>query len=221
LPLITDTNTLYGGGRSNSLNHLVTAIEHGFGYDVTGAPLIIADGLCGENINEIQIDKKHFNSVKIAGGMVRADSMIVLSHFKGHVLSGFGGAIKNLAMGCAPATGKAEQHLAKPIFRQELCIGCNRCAEVCPGSAISVETRILNIDHNACKGCGECLRVCQVHDIDFDWTVAIPPFLERMAEYAFGALQNKSGRAGFLNFLLNITPDCDCCHGVMQLSFQT
>ena len=72
-------------------HHLVTAIEHGFNYDVTGAPLIIADGLCGENLDEIQIDKRHFNSVKIAGGIARADSMIVLSHFKGHMLSGFGG----------------------------------------------------------------------------------------------------------------------------------
>jgi len=68
--------------------------------------------------------------------------MIVLSHFKGHPLSGFGGAIKNLAMGCAPAAGKADQHLAKPIFRQELCIGCSRCAEACPSLAISVEIKI-------------------------------------------------------------------------------
>ena len=113
-------------------------------------------------------------------------------------------------MGCAPASGKADLHLAKPIFRPELCTGCSRCAEVCPASAINVEGTISNIDYNKCQGCGECLRICQVHAIDFDWTVAIPPFLERMAEYAFGAVQSKSGRIGFINFLLNITPDCDC-----------
>ncbi|MCJ7443051.1 MAG: DUF362 domain-containing protein [Methanotrichaceae archaeon] len=209
-PFITDTNTLYGGGRSNSADHLVTALDHGFGYSAISAPLIIADGLRGNNFQEIKINQKHFDYVKIAGDIARADNMIVLSHFKGHILSGFGGAIKNLGMGCAPAAGKAEQHSAKPIFKPELCIGCARCMEICPRSAITVEKTISTIDYSACKGCGECLRICPAHTIDFDWLVDIPPFLERMAEYALGAVQGKVGRVGFMNFLLNITPDCDC-----------
>jgi uncharacterized Fe-S center protein len=136
--------------------------------------------------------------------------LIVLSHFKGHLLSGFGGAIKNLGMGCAPAAGKAEQHSTRPIFNPDLCIGCGQCAETCPSSAVTVERKISSIDFNACKGCGECLRICPAHAIDFDWMVQVPPFLERMAEYALGAIQGKQGKVGFFNFLLNITPDCDC-----------
>jgi hypothetical protein len=209
-PFITDTNTLYGGGRANTADHAVTAIEHGFGYSVLGAPLIIADGLKGQNFSPVEIKGKHFQSVKIAGDIASADTLIVLSHFKGHLLSGFGGAIKNLGMGCAPPTGKAEQHSTKPIFNADLCLGCGQCVEICPASAINVETKITSIDYNACKGCGECLRVCPAHAIDFDWLVQVPPFLERMVEYAQGAIIGKPGKVGFFNFLLNITPDCDC-----------
>ena len=209
-PFIADTNTLYGGGRANSADHAVTAIEHGFDYSVVGAPVIIADGLKSQNLSDVRIEGRHFQSVKIAGDIVAADSLIVLSHFKGHLLSGFEGAIKNLGMGCAPAAGKAEQHSTRPIFNPDLCIGCGKCAETCPSSAVTVETKISSIDFNACKGCGECLRICPAHAIDFDWMVQVPPFLERMAEYALGAIQGKQGKVGFLNFLLNITPDCDC-----------
>jgi uncharacterized Fe-S center protein len=209
-PFVTDTNTLYVGGRANSADHAVTAIEHGFGYSVLGAPLIIADGLKGQNFSQVEISGRHFQSVKIAGDITSADSLIVLSHFKGHLLSGFGGAIKNLGMGCAAPTGKAEQHSTRPIFNADICLGCGQCAEICPTSAINVETKITSIDYNACKGCGECLRVCPAHAIDFDWMVQVPPFLERMAEYALGAVKGKQGKIGFFNFLLNITPDCDC-----------
>ncbi len=110
LPFLTDTNTLYTGSRSNAVDHISTAVLHGFDYAVTGAPVIIADGLFGGNVRKVRIHKKHFRTVTIAGDIALADSMIVLTHFKGHIVSGFGGAIKNLAMGCAPPAGKREQH---------------------------------------------------------------------------------------------------------------
>src|SRR5512138_100694 len=106
LPFLTDTNTLYLGTRSNAVEHIGTAILHGFDYAVTGAPVIIADGLTGKNIRKVAIAKKHFTEVSIAGDIAAADSLIVLSHFKGHNPAGFGGAIKNLAMGCAAPEGK-------------------------------------------------------------------------------------------------------------------
>ena len=109
-PFITDTNTLYTGARQNAISHVDTAVEHGFDYAVVGAPLVIADGLTGEWYGETQINKKHFASVKIAGGILAAPSMIVMTHFKGHATAGFGGAIKNLGMGCAPGAGKMDQH---------------------------------------------------------------------------------------------------------------
>lgn len=209
-PFLTDTNTLYGGGRANSVDHLQTALEHGYGLTVTGAPLIIADGLRGEYYENVRIDRKHFREVKIAGEIARADSMIVLSHFKAHLPAGFGGAIKNLGMGCAPAAGKSEQHSAKPIFLAELCVGCRACEENCPVGAIDVEEKITSVDHALCTGCGKCLRVCPTHAMDFDWLVELRPFLERVTEYALGAVAGKGGRVGFFNFLLDITPDCDC-----------
>jgi len=209
-PFLTDTNTLYGGGRSNSVDHLQTAAEHGFTPSVAGAPVIIADGLRGDNFREVAIDGKHFRHAKIAGEIACADSMIVVSHFKAHLPAGFGGAIKNLGMGCAPPLGKAEQHSTRPIFNTDLCIGCRSCMDGCPQGAITVEKKISAISYDRCTGCGKCLRVCPTHALDFDWFVEVPPFMERMTEYARGAILGKEKHVGFFNFLLNITPDCDC-----------
>lgn len=209
-PFLTDTNTLYGGSRANSVDHLITAIEHGFDYAVARAPLIIADGLCSDYYSDVEINGKHFRSVKIAGEIAAANSMIVFSHFKAHLPAGFGGAIKNLGMGCAPAAGKSDQHSAKPIISQELCMGCKSCAENCPVSALIVKEKISSVNLAVCQGCGKCLRVCPTHAIDFSWFVDLPPLMERIAEYALGAIKGKEGKIGYFNILLNITPDCDC-----------
>ena len=128
LPFVTDTNTLYLGSRSNAVDHITTAIHHGFDYAVIGAPVIIADGLSGRNVSPVVINKKHFATVAIAGDIVAADSMIVMTHFKGHEVAGFGGALKNLAMGCAPPQGKRAQHQAKPFSLRDNCTVCGKCA---------------------------------------------------------------------------------------------
>lgn len=207
---LTDTNTLYSGSRHNAVDHLLTALEHGFDFTVTGAPVIIADGLRSENIAEVQIDKKHFSKVKLAKDIVSADSVIVLSHFKGHEMGGFGGAIKNLAMGGAPAVGKKEQHATKITVNQEVCVGCKKCTAVCPEQAITVQAKKASIDSVKCIGCGECLTVCPVKAIGMDWETDLTAFMERMTEYGYGFAKSHAGRIGYINFLLNITPDCDC-----------
>ncbi|MHC1714830.1 MAG: DUF362 domain-containing protein [Acidaminococcaceae bacterium] len=209
-PFLTDTNTLYSGSRHNAVEHLLTALEHGFDYTVTGAPIIIADGLHSENIAEVQIGKKHFDNVKLAKDIVSADSAIVLSHFKAHEMAGFGGAIKNLAMGGAPAIGKKEQHALKITVDQELCVGCKKCSAVCPEQAITVKDKKASVAAEKCIGCGECLTVCPVKANGMDWETDLTAFLERMTEYGYGFAKTHEKRIGYINFLVNITPDCDC-----------
>jgi uncharacterized Fe-S center protein len=209
-PFLTDTNTLYLGSRSNAVDHITTAVLHGFGFAVTGAPIIIADGLFGKNVTQVTINKKHFKTVVIAGDIALADSMIVLTHFKGHIVSGFGGAIKNLAMGCSPPEGKRAQHNAHPFTIPERCRGCGTCTEGCPKSAITIEDSKSVIDHDLCIGCFECMHACPEHAIDINWETEIPVFLERMVEHAYGAVRSKKNKVGYMNFLIRITPDCDC-----------
>ena len=209
-PFLTDTATLYSGSRSNAVDHIATAIAHGFDYAVVGAPIIIADGLRGGHVVELKAERKHFDRVFIAGDIARADSMMVVSHFKGHMLAGFGGAIKNLAMGCAPARGKREMHRAHTMLVPGRCRGCGNCVDVCPAGALELAGEKVSLDRERCLGCGECMTVCLQAAIEFDWTVDIPAFVERMVEYACGAMEGKRGRAGFFNFLFSITPDCDC-----------
>lgn len=208
-PFLTDTNTLYFGSRHDSVQHLQTALKHGFDNTVVGAPLIIADGLHGDHWESIEIGLKHFQNVKIAGDIENADSMLVLSHFKGHGMSGFGGALKNLAMGCAAAPGKIEQHeCAKPIVT-ESCNACGVCVGECPVYAIYLMGGKSQIDYDMCIGCNNCLEICPDSVIELDWE-NMHVFMERMMEYAYGAVKNKKGKVGYFNFLTEITPDCDC-----------
>jgi uncharacterized Fe-S center protein len=210
-PFLTDTNTLYSGSRHNSVDHLITAIEHGFDFSVVRAPLIIADGLVSENFREVPISGRHFNKVKIASDILTPPTMIVLSHVKGHAMTGFGGAIKNLAMGCAPAGGKMDQHRGlRPVVDTGTCVGCGRCAAVCPREAVHMEGDVAIVDDEVCIGCGECMTVCPVGAVSFDWERDIVPFMEMMTEYALGAVAGKEGRVGYMNFLVQITPECDC-----------
>jgi len=207
-PFLTDSNTLYIGSRSNAVDHIITALEHGFSYATVAAPILIADGVLGKNAREVRINRHHFDRVLVSGDIGDVESLVVLSHFKGHEVAGFGGAIKNLAMGCAPPSGKQEQHAARPMVLEGRCIGCGKCLAACPRSAVGLEDGQSVIDRDLCIGCFECMTICPEHAIDVDWETEIPRFIECMVEYAFGAAQGK--KAGYMNFLTHITPDCDC-----------
>lgn len=208
-PFLTDTNTLYFGSRHNSTDHLQTAILNGFDYAVVGAPLIIADGLRGEYWKPVEVGLKHFNEVKIAGDILSTDSMIVLSHFKGHAMSGFGGALKNLAMGCAAAPGKIEQHETNKPIITDACTGCGVCIGECPVYAMYLNEGRSHIDYDMCVGCNNCLLICPESAIALNLE-DIPIFMERMMEYSYGAVKDKQGKVGYISFLTDITPDCDC-----------
>lgn len=210
-PFLTDTNTLYTGSRTNAVDHLLTAYEHGFAYSVVNAPVIIADGLRGGNAIQVAINKKRFAEVTIGRDIHDSQCLVVLSHFKGHMVAGFGGAIKNLAMGCATNKGKRDQHSPSLSADQDKCIGCGLCQESCPAGAATLDDGgKCVIDQAKCIGCFECATVCPQGAVQMDYLRDIPEFMERMTEYAYGAVQNKAGKLCFINFLLNITPDCDC-----------
>ena len=210
VPFLTDTNTLYRGQRFNGAEHAAAAVKQGFAYAVVDAPVLIADGLRGENTVDVPVKGKRFTQVKVAGAVAQADALIVLSHFKGHEAAGFGGAIKNLAMGCSPAAGKQEQHCVRYEVKEDVCTACGRCLTVCPVGAIHMEDRHAVIDKTRCMGCSACYAACPAKAIDIDWRTKLSEFMERMTEYALGPLQGKKGKAGFMNFLLDVTPDCDC-----------
>lgn len=211
-PFLSDTNTLYAGSRKDAINHSRTAMLHGFGPEVTDAPVIIADGLRGKDEREVEINLKHVKRAKIASAFAEADALVTVSHFKGHIMAGFGGSIKNLAMGCASVAGKREQHNTKQTVTTDKCIGCGLCAESCPEKAITLKDRKASIDKNLCIGCGECMTVCPKDAIELDWATDITAFTERVAEYAYAAALPfaKNDRLAFFNVLLHITPECDC-----------
>jgi len=210
-PFLTDANTLYGGTRGDTVHHLTTAIQNGFGYACVEAPLIIADGLRGRSEAAVTINQKNLKKTYIGTEIVNADALVAVTHFKGHELSGFGGALKNIGMGCASRRGKMEQHsnLSPKIIKKK-CIGCGRCILHCSQQAISLVEKAASIDSEKCIGCGECILICANEAVQIQWNQSIPVFLERMVEYAYGVLKGKTDKALFINFINAVSPACDC-----------
>ncbi|MDI6764274.1 MAG: DUF362 domain-containing protein [Thermodesulfobacteriota bacterium] len=219
-PFLTDTNTLYIGTRSEAVSHLTTANQHGFTESAVNAPVLIADGLRGNSAVKVKIDKPIFKTVSVAHAIHMADVLIGVTHFKGHELSGFGGTLKNLGMGCASREGKLSQHSnISPKVKEKACKGCETCLPWCPSGAISmispeVEGKgkhpVALIDSKKCIGCGECILTCPAGAIQIQWNESIPLFQKKMVECAYGAVHKKKGKALYLNFLTQISPACDC-----------
>lgn len=210
-PFLTDANTLYAGTRSDAPSHLSTAVKNGFAYSVVDAPVVIADGLRGKSETAVPVDLKRHKKVYIGKEIVEADSLISVAHFKGHELSGFGGAIKNLGMGCASRRGKMAQHSGvSPKIIARKCVGCGDCLEHCSQKAISLEEEKAKIDGKKCIGCGECILICPNSAIDINWAQSIPEFMENMVEYTVGVLKGKEDKTFCLNFITDVSPACDC-----------
>lgn len=211
-PFLTDANTLYVGTRCNGVSHIHTAIENGFSYSsMDQTPILITDGLRGKNETPVVIKRKHCHTVFIGSEVIDANAIVSVAHFKGHELSGFGGTLKNLGMGCASRRGKLDIHSnVSPKIKRKTCIGCGECAKYCPGSAISLEGKKAFVDTATCIGCAECIVRCPTHSINIKWNQTAPVFLEKMMEYTLGVLMNKAGKAFFINFITEVAPKCDC-----------
>ncbi len=210
----TDTNTLYVGQRSNAVDHVQLAAQHGFSLEKCGFPVHIADGLIGEDDEEVKVGLKRVKIAKIAAGILHADWLVCLTHLTGHVQTGVGGAIKNLGMGCASRAGKLEQHAeVNPRISAKHCTNCGICLDYCPAGAIIQKNGTAVILDDKCIGCGECLVVCKVGAVKMRWGNDSERLQEKMAEYAFAVWNHFRGQVGFLNVLFQITKDCDCMAG--------
>lgn len=206
---LTDCNTLYVGGRKNALDHLDAAYQNGFSPFSTGCHVLIADGLKGTDEALVPVDGDYVKEAKIGRAIMDADVFITLTHFKGHEATGFGGALKNIGMGCGSRAGKMEMHSAgKPSVDQEPCIGCGRCVQICAHDAPSITDGKASIDHDKCVGCGRCIGVCPMDAVGAAGDESNDILNKKIAEYSLAVVQ---GRPHFhISLVIDISPNCDC-----------
>lgn len=211
-PFLTDCNTLYPGSRKNALEHLDCANINGFNTITTGCQIIIGDGLRGTDDITVPVrNGEYCKEAYIGRAVMDADIFISLTHFKGHESTGFGGAIKNIGMGCGSRAGKMQQHNSgKPIVHDDLCRGCRRCAKECGSDAITYENGKAVINQDICKGCGRCIGACVFDAIENQNWNANEILGRKMAEYSHAVCD---GRPTFhISLVRDISPNCDC-HG--------
>lgn len=209
-PFLTDCNTLYVGGRKNALDHLESAYVNGFSPFSTGCHVIIADGLKGTDEALVPVeDGEYVKEAKIGRAIMDADIFISLTHFKGHESTGFGGALKNIGMGCGSRAGKMEMHSSgKPHVSHRRCIGCGTCAKNCAHSAIKLADRKATIDHGRCVGCGRCIGVCPVDAVRPASDGSNDILNKKIAEYSAAVIRD---RPHFhISLVIDVSPYCDC-----------
>ncbi len=210
-PFLTETSTLYRGNRSNAVDHIKQAYNHGFTFENTGMPIIMADGLFGDEETKVDINGELYKEVFVASQIEKAQSLIVVTHFTGHMLTGFGATLKNLGMGCVSRKGKLIQHsTAKPSIKPSKCTGCGECFKWCPKDAITMNAGKASIKNSICIGCGECLAVCKYDAVGYNWSETYENIQKKVAEHALGVIKNKPGKVLFITFMNRISKECDC-----------
>lgn len=213
-PFVAETTTLYPKGRFTSRDHLRTAAFNGFTEGTVGAPIVIADGDGYDGIKVPigkTVDGCKMREVEVASGITEADAMIVASHAKGHLLTGFAGAVKNVAMGCVTKNGKAAQHAETlPSFDESRCDGCGTCADKCPFDALVMGMGRPIRDMEKCMNCIQCYFNCPT-DAWYWPEGAKERFQVSLAHAAQGVLDIfERGKVGFVNFVQGVTSKCDC-----------
>ena len=210
-PFLTDCNTMYVGSRKNALDHLETAYLNGFTPYSTGCHILIADGLKGTDDVAVPVEGgEYVKFAKIGRAVMDADIVISLNHFKGHEEAGFGGAIKNLGMGCGSNEGKRDMHSAgRPLVDPEKCVGCGTCAKYCAHEGPQPDGKVMKINWVNCMGCGRCVDVGPVKAIYHDsGDQAVRMLNYKMAEYAKAVVD---GRPHFhISLVRDVSPYCDC-----------
>jgi len=214
-PFVCDTVRIQGW------DYLEVANQNGINPQSVGCPVIMADGLFGYDSIEVEAGPV-LGSVRVASAIYDAPAMIVVSHCKGHIEAGYGGAIKNLAMGGVAGRHRsgdwkqARGHLhaaqaESSITRDaELCIMCLQCVHVCPTEAISEVDDGLVVDDEKCWRCGRCERVCPEDAIRLEKR-GQDEFQMALAEGTKAVLSTfEPGKVLYFNFVLEVQPECDC-----------
>lgn len=210
MPFLTDCNTLYPGSRKNALEHISCAQENGFNELSTGCHIIIGDGLRGTDDIAVPIEGGEYcQEAYIGRAIMDADVFISLNHFKGHECTGFGGALKNIGMGCGSRAGKMHQHAhGKPVVKTRKCRGCKRCTKECGSDAITVMDGKASINTDLCKGCGRCIGACAFDAIFNPNDNANEVLGCKIAEYSKAVIDK---RPNFhVSLVMDISPNCDC-----------
>lgn len=210
--VLVECNVLYKGSRTIKKDHLEVAKEHGFDF----APIDILDGDIGQDYIEVDLtDKKlSIKSAKIGKGIKKYDSIIALTHFKGHMMGGFGGSIKNIGMGLGSRSGKMHMHATiNPIIVESKCIGCGDCVENCSVDAIKLIDGVAHIDPKLCIHCAQCIETCNEGAATVPWSsIESREFQQRMVSYSHGVLKAMDAydKIICINVMHNITDECDC-----------
>jgi uncharacterized Fe-S center protein len=209
IPFLTDCSTLYVGKRKNAVEHLNTANINGFNTISAGCQIIIGDGLKGTNDAEIPVKGRYVETAKIGREICDADAIISLNHFKCHEMTGFGGAVKNIGMGCASKRGKMELHSSgKPSVDEKKCRGCGKCLRVCAHSAVDMIKKKARIDRSRCAGCGRCIGACPFDAVSASMDEAMDVVCCKIVEYAAAVLSDKPNFHA--SVVADVSPFCDC-----------
>lgn len=196
-PYLFDTTVAYSGLRHTKEGYQQLADLHGFTSNALGCPIVIDD-----TGTPITIEDKEY---EVADHLIAATHIFAISHVKGHVATGMGGAIKNFGMGGVTKETKKTMHRgSRPQYQKDACTFCGQCAEVCPFDAIQVNDENLNLNDASCFGCGVCVDACATNalvytDADFQYVLACA---------AMACVQDKN--VIYLNDVNRIARSCDC-----------
>ncbi len=209
-PFICDTTRIPGH------EYLEAASQNGINPATLGCPVILADGLFGKD--GVKVPAGVMGEIAIASAIYDANCMIVASHCKAHIGSGFGGALKNLAMGCVSSKIRGEGKNRGRIHAREHetvnwldenCILCEECIKSCDHNAISLYNETIIIDHNECQKCGRCTRVCPQDALVLESSEK--HFHRGMADAAKAVIGTfEPDKVHYVNFIMDVMPHCDC-----------
>ena len=198
---------------TDSPDAVANAVFRGYTPEVVGAPLVATTGVNDKYIYPRKLGFRSLKNIGLAGTVIDADALLVLSHGKGHGHSGFGGAIKNLAMGCVDGPTRGGIHRLSStalLWDEKKCKGCMLCRDNCPNSAVLVKDGKIEIFDHHCKFCMHCQRVCPTEAITID-NSGFKDFQKGMALTTREVLKGFGPEKVFyITALLHITPLCDC-----------